>query len=82
MQVTKDNVCIMYMCSMLSNKNICALSLTLYEYNIILFLVYGECEVNRCKNEGRCFKMAASYVCDCVNGYTGVLCQHSKYWYT
>ena len=59
---------------------LCIEKLITTHYNDILLLVYGgECDNNRCENGGRCLKMAASHVCDCVNGHTGLLCEHGKY---
>ena len=47
---------------------------------LVVSLVIGECDINRCRNGGRCLKMAATHKCDCINGYGGMLCQNSKWW--
>ena len=43
--------------------------------------VIEECEANPCENGGSCTKHVSDYLCTCLPGYTGTLCQ-SKCSYT
>ena len=38
-------------------------------------VVYNECDINECQNGGLCKKLGVSYICECVNGFSGLLCQ-------
>ena len=42
---------------------------------ICIFAVYTECEISRCENGGTCRKLGVSYICDCLDDYTGSLCE-------
>ena len=37
--------------------------------------VYSDCEVELCINGGTCRKLGSSYICECVDGYTGLDCE-------
>ena len=39
------------------------------------FTVYDDCDINECQNGGSCKKLGVSYICECVNGFSGLLCQ-------
>ena len=41
----------------------------------VSYTVYSECDINRCQNGGACRKLGVSYICECVEGFSGVLCQ-------
>ena len=51
-------------------------SVSLY-YNVCINFtaVYSDCEVELCKNGGKCRKLGPSYICECGNGYTGIDCE-------
>lgn len=42
------------------------------------FTVYSECDVNQCQNEGSCRKLGVSYICECAEGFSGLLYQTGK----
>ena len=39
------------------------------------FAVYSECDINVCQNGGLCKKLGVSYICECMNGFSGSSCQ-------
>ena len=42
---------------------------------LIVIAVIEECEENPCENGGSCTKHVSDYLCTCLPGYTGTLCQ-------
>ena len=41
-------------------------------------LVYTQCDIDQCQNGGICVKLGVSYMCNCLAGYTGTLCETGK----
>ena len=48
-------------------------------FNTLFYLfdttVYSDCEVELCINGGTCKKLGSSYICECVDDYTGLDCE-------
>ena len=42
------------------------------------FIVYIECDVNPCENNGTCQSLAGSYICNCSRGFSGLFCEQSN----
>jgi len=42
------------------------------------YLVYTQCDIDQCQNGGTCVKLGVSYMCNCLAGYTGILCETGK----
>ena len=47
----------------------------MYSYYHVFYVVYSECDINLCENGASCKKLGVSYICECVTGFTGSLCQ-------
>jgi hypothetical protein len=43
-------------------------------YRMIFFVDINECASNPCQNAGSCLDKVDGYDCNCVRGYTGLLC--------
>lgn len=42
------------------------------------FIVYIDCDVNPCENNGTCRLLAGSYICNCSSGFSGLFCEQSN----
>ena len=49
--------------------------------NASKFSDINECSSNPCLNGGACVDQVNGYVCNCLAGYTGVICQNGKYYF-
>ena len=47
--------------------------------HVCMFIVVDVCEPNPCQNSGSCIPSGDSFVCNCTEGFTGVLCQSINY---
>ena len=50
-----------------------------YFLDIDEFIDIDECSSTPCLNAGSCFDGINAYTCQCVDGYTGVNCETSKF---
>ena len=46
---------------------------------ISIFLDIGECSSDPCQNGGTCIDEISAFACICMGGYTGDVCETSKY---
>ena len=46
--------------------------------NVTYFIVYIECDVNPCENNGTYQSLAGSYICNCSRGFSGLFCEQSN----
>ena len=49
------------------------LSIVLVQY---IYSVSEDCENNICENKATCKILAGDYICECLSGYIGVLCEN------
>ena len=39
------------------------------------FIFSGPCDVNPCQNDGTCVVDGENFMCQCVNGFSGMTCE-------
>jgi len=67
------------------NRNICfSLDVHAHKYCFVIFsniIAINKCLSNPCQNVGTCVARSGMFSCRCANGFTGVFCEISKFYW-